>query len=80
MTEFTVWGGYSYSNLGGDTEEFPSVLEAALEYLRRMEVSNTYYPCWGECSEDDYVLVTEYEGWTLSDLKAIVNEAYDSAV
>lgn len=76
MTQYALWGGYSYSNLGGETEEFPSLLEAALEYLRRMEVSNTYYPLWGDCSEDDYVLTTEYEGWTIPELEAIVAEAY----
>jgi hypothetical protein len=78
MSEYSLWGGYSYH--GGATEEFESVLEAALEYLHRMEVSNTYYPLWGDCSEDDYVVTTEFEGWTLTDLRAIVNEKYHSGV
>jgi hypothetical protein len=76
MTQYALWGGYSYSNLGGETEEFESLLEAALEYLRRMEVSNTYYPLWGDAGEGDYVLTTEHEGWTIPELEAIVSEAY----
>lgn len=74
MTQYALWGGYSYSNTG--TEEFESLLEAALEYLRRMEVSNTYYPLWGDVGEGEYVLATEHEGWTLPELEALVSEAY----
>lgn len=67
-TEYGVWGGYSY---GVGTEEFPSLLEAAREYLRRTSPSETYYPLWGDAGEGDYVLTTSDEGWTLSELEAI---------
>lgn len=71
-TEYGVWGGYSY---GVGTEEFPSLLEAAREYLRRMNPSETYYPLWGEVGDEDYVLTTEYEGWTVQELEALVVSA-----
>jgi hypothetical protein len=70
METFSVWGGYSY---GSGVEEFPNLVEAAQEYLRRMEPSNTYYPLWGDAGDDDYVLVTEYEGWTIGDLKELAS-------
>ena len=67
--EYGIWGGYSYS-VG--TEEFDSIEEAAAEYIRRMSPSETYYPMWGDVAEDEYVITTEHEGWTLSELKEIL--------
>jgi hypothetical protein len=71
-TEYGVWGGYSYA-VG--TETFPTLLEAAREYLRRINPSETYYPLWGDAGEDDYVLTTEFDGWTIRELESIAAEA-----
>jgi hypothetical protein len=68
-TEYGVWGGYSY---GVGTEEFDSLEAAATAYIQRMNPSNTYYPLWGEAGEDDYVLTTEFEGWTVKDLQDLI--------
>jgi hypothetical protein len=66
-----MWGGYSYSV--GDPERFPSLVEACREYVRRMSPSNTYYPLWGECGPDDYVIVyDECAGFTLAEVLATV--------
>ena len=67
--EYGIWGGYSYS-VG--TEEFDSIEEAAAEYIRRMSPSAMSYPMWGDVAEDEYVITTEHEGWTISELKEIL--------
>jgi len=72
MTEYNVWGGYSYA-VG--TEEFDTLLDAAEQYVRRCGHSLYFYPLWGEVGPDDYVLTTEHEGWTLSDLQAMIDLA-----
>jgi len=66
MISVTLWGGYSYA--AGEPETFESWDAARLEYLSRMETSNRYYPLWGECELDDYVIVDEFDGLTLGDV------------
>ena len=72
MTEYNVWGGYSYAH---GTEEFDTILDAAEEYVRRCAHTLYFYPLWGEVGPDDYVITTEHEGWTLSDLQAMIDLA-----
>jgi hypothetical protein len=71
MTEYWVWGGYSYSV---STETFTDILDAAQEYLRRMAPSNLRYPTWGD-APDEYVITTEHDGWKIEDLIRIVETA-----
>ena len=66
MIEVTMWGGWNYSH--GEPEQFESWNAARLEYLRRMAVSNTYYPLWGDCEFDDYVITDEFDGLTPADV------------
>lgn len=66
MINLTLWGGYSYTV--GEPEEFESWDSARLEYLSRMESWNRYYPLWGDCGLDDYVIVDECDGMTLRDV------------
>lgn len=66
MVTVTMWGGFSYA--AGDPETFESWGDARMEYLRRMEVSNRYYPLWGDADMDDYVIVNEFDGLTLRDV------------
>jgi hypothetical protein len=70
MTEFSVWGGYSYT-VG--TEEFASIEEAAATYLRRLKGydNGVRFPLWGDMNPDDYAITDQYEGWTIADLEAI---------
>jgi hypothetical protein len=71
--EYAVWGGYNYA-VGIET--FDSLIEAATEYLHRMSSLATRFPLWGDCADDDYVLTTEHEGWTLQDLRVVANSTF----
>lgn len=77
MTEFNVWGGYSYA-IG--VEEFPSLFEAAITYLRRMRGydAGIRFPLWGDLDAGEYAVTDEYEGWTIADLERIVAETVEA--
>lgn len=73
--EFVVWGGPSYA---AGIERFPSLLDAAHTYLRRMDGfdAGIRFPCWGDLTPDEYAITDGIdEGWTIADLERIVAEA-----
>ena len=72
MTEYFIWGGYSYSV---STEKHDNIVDVAWEYLRRMAPSNQRFPLWGDAG-DEYVVTTEHEGWKIADLERIVESAW----
>lgn len=76
----TLWGGHSYAH--GDAETFPSLAAAAAAYVDRYDsngirkVDGVYWPAWGECADDAYVITTEDgDGWTRAEVFALADAA-----
>ena len=73
MQEYTVWGGHSYT-VG--VEQFGSLVQAATEYMHRMSPLAIGFPVWGDCDDDDVVLATDTDGWTLRQVRVIANTTF----
>lgn len=72
--EYSVWGGPAYT-IG--TEYFDSLIEAATEYMHRTSTLATRFPLWGrDVADDEYVLTDGVQGWTVKDLRTIVNGTF----
>lgn len=69
--EVNVWGGHSYA-VG--VESFPSLLEAARTYVRRMSGydNGVRFPLWGDMEPTEYAITDDSFGWTVAELEEIV--------
>ncbi len=59
-----LWGGYSYM-MGDEPEVFASVRKACEVWAERCRtrsihpIDGIFYPAWGDCQDDDYVIMDE---------------------
>lgn len=73
--EVFMSGGWSYSI--GDPEVFDNIREACETWADRMAsngvrpIDGVLYPCWGDASDEEYVIATEFDGLTKSEVLAV---------